>query len=87
MTEYVTKQEFTKQKARLTRANNSGDPLYIDSVSYDVLFLAQRAPRLDLGNFAVFQRCFTGADISFYGDKMIIHDLRPQRATELGPGD
>ena len=29
MTEYVTKQEFTKQKARLTRANNSGDPLNV----------------------------------------------------------
>ena len=29
MTVYVTKQEFTKQKARLTRATNSGDPLNV----------------------------------------------------------
>ena len=30
--------------------NNSGDPLYIDSVSYDVVLLAQSAPAVD-GDF------------------------------------
>ena len=29
MTVYVTKPEFTRQKARLTRAKNSGDPLAV----------------------------------------------------------
>lgn len=29
MTEYVTKSEFTRQKARLTRAQNSGDPIAV----------------------------------------------------------
>lgn len=29
MTEYVTKAEFTRQKSRLTRAQNTGDPLAV----------------------------------------------------------
>ena len=29
MTEYLTKGEYTRQKARLTRAKNSGDPLNV----------------------------------------------------------
>jgi hypothetical protein len=40
--------------------NNSGDPIYLDTVSYDAVIIAQSAPRTDLRDFAAFQGCFTG---------------------------
>jgi hypothetical protein len=44
--------------------NNSADPLYIDSISYDAVFIAQRAPRLNLRNYAAFQRCASAPGIA-----------------------
>ena len=40
--------------------NNSADPIYLDTVAYDVVIVAESAPVADLADFAAFQTCFTG---------------------------
>ncbi len=40
--------------------NNSGDPVYFDSIGYDMVIVAQQAETTDLFDFAGLQRCTTG---------------------------
>lgn len=54
--------------------NNSSDPIYLDTVAYDVVIIAQSAPRIDgdldgdgdvdLTDMAGLQICFTGGAVS-----------------------
>ncbi len=40
--------------------NNSGDPVYFDSIGYDIVIVAQQAETTDLWDYAGLQRCTTG---------------------------
>ncbi|NOX59295.1 MAG: hypothetical protein GXP29_10610 [Planctomycetes bacterium] len=40
--------------------NNSGDPVFLDSIGYDVVLVAQQAPTTDLRDYAGLQQCNTG---------------------------
>jgi hypothetical protein len=65
--------------------NNSADPVYVDSIGYDVVLIAQAAPSVDgdvdrdgdvdLVDFAAYQRCFTGPGPATLGPSCDLFDF------------
>jgi hypothetical protein len=66
-------------------ANNSGDPIYFDSISYDVVIIAQQAPEVDgdhdgdgdvdLLDFSGLTGCFSGGEESLPGPGCAMFDF------------
>lgn len=73
--------------------SNSGDPIYGDTVSYDLVIIAQAAPLIDgdydrdgdvdLADFASMQRCWTGDGVAVTDTQCLVFDFDGEEDVDL----